>query len=168
MRGTLLRELPRETSVHRLWAGTKLVAVTLLGGTADTRGARAPAAAAKAAAISRWLSAGPVGACHTVFHSVRSFAATIMAAARSGTYVKECGSPALPITIRDLPATTGFTMRSPACELRTLGPKKSLATTLAVSVADAARAFSRSVRTPRLPPRASRGPSSVIGRSGSL
>ncbi|MBY6709395.1 energy-coupling factor transporter transmembrane protein EcfT [Rhodococcus sp. BP-241] len=32
MRGTLLRELPRETSVHRLWAGTKLVAVTLLGG----------------------------------------------------------------------------------------------------------------------------------------
>ncbi|MGB6182442.1 MAG: energy-coupling factor transporter transmembrane protein EcfT [Rhodococcus sp. (in: high G+C Gram-positive bacteria)] len=32
MRGTLLRELPRRTPVHRLWAGTKLIAVTLLGG----------------------------------------------------------------------------------------------------------------------------------------
>ena len=40
-------------------------------GTAATRGDRAPAAVANASAISRWLSAGPVGACHTLFHSVR-------------------------------------------------------------------------------------------------
>lgn len=56
-------------------------------------------------------------------------------------------------------------MRSPACEVRTRGPKKSPATTLTVSVGAAARALSSSVRTPRLPPSAVRGPErDFVGR----
>ena len=48
-------------------------------------------------------------------------------------------------------------MRSPAYAIRTRGPKKSPATTDAVSVALASRARSSAVRIPRLPPSASRG-----------
>ena len=91
-----------------------------------------------------------------------------MAAARSGTYVKECGWSARPITCIGLPAATGRTMRSPACELRTRGPKKSPATMLTVAVGEAARAASSAVRTPRLPPCACRGLSSVMMFSGVL
>ena len=55
-------------------------------GTAVTRGARAPAAAANAPAISRWVSAGPGGRVpHPVPQLRRVRAAAIMAAARSGT-----------------------------------------------------------------------------------
>ena len=136
-------------------------------GTAPTLGAATPPASVKAVASCRWVTAGPVGACHTLFHSAGVCAAWIMAAARSGTYVKECGWSALPITSSLFPASTAGTMRSPAWEVRTRGPKKSPATTLTVFVREAARAFSSAVRTPRLPPCASRGLSSAMTASGS-
>ncbi len=82
--------------------------------------------------------------------------------------MNEWGWSVLPMTHSFFPARTGETMRSPPWEFRTRGPKKSPATTLTVLAGEASLARSSSVRTPRLPPCAVRGPASVIGRSGSL
>ncbi|MET3707663.1 hypothetical protein ABIB17_002302 [Arthrobacter sp. UYEF6] len=137
-------------------------------GMAPNVGDAAPPASVNAVANCRCGTAGPVGACHTLFHRAGVPAAWIIAAARSGTNVNEWGWSALPMTHTFLPASTAGTMRSPACEVRTRGPKKSPATTLTVLVGEASRASRSLVRTPRLPPSAVRGPASVIARCGSL